>query len=1200
MSHSLPSLIRSIRGHSLVASFFAALAASVGFAQTTVMLPGHVMPHVSAATKLGRVRPDESMRIGLAVRLDDALLKEALDQLYGARPAAKKFLTSAEFAQKFELQAKRAQLKEFAQARGMEVVAEEDRPESMVVKVSGNAATVEQAFGVQLNWYRDAAGRVFRAHESDPVVPAALQSHLSAVVGLSDIQGIFQPHLTGGPVAPTFQSFSLAGTGPGGGLAPSDIKTMYQLPTATTMGAGQTVALFELAQFNPADLAVYTTQFNLPAVPLTVIDLDGFSSTCNPGGCIGLGTAEVDLDMELIAGIAPGLSQIMVYDGINSEQGALDVFNQIATDNLAQVVSTSWGQPEANAGSAILQAENQIFQRMALQGQSMFAASGDAGNYGANGVNALDPAAQPYVTSVGGTSLSGSVQAPVETAWSGSGGGLSAFWPLPAYQTGLAGAASQQFRNAPDVSLDADPASPYATYVNGAWYNFGGTSASAPLWAGFTAIVDQSRKTSGLAPLGFANPMLYELAASTQYSNLYRDITSGNNGTYFAAPGYDNVTGWGSYLGTPLLNALSQATSGVTIYSPVAGQEVISPVSISGSAAGPTFASYRVEYGEGSNPANFNLIGTVHTTPVSFGVLETWNTSGLTSDVYTLRLTVTDTSNQTTSVTTYPLILDNTPPTAPAQANLMAQSPTSLALSWATSSDNIAVTGYRVDLSTSPQFSSYVTGYQNLDVHGVTALTINSLTPSTTYYARARAYDAAGNVSQNSPVAQATTPTAVVPPPVPGVAVYDPIMMAPVCHAGGANSCDSGGLLNGRAGLAGGGAEPNQPNSLFNSCQDGTAGAYHLNESNDHLTVSTVNGQAFAPGSSVRVDATVFANVNFGADWLDLYYAANANSPVWALIGTLKAKAAGSQVLSMTYTLPAGALQAVRATFRQGGRASSCSAGVYDDHDDLAFAVSSGTPSPAAPVITSPSSGTGTAGSPFSYTITATNNPARFNATGLPPQLTVNTTTGVISGTPLSAGTYTVTLSATNASGTGTGTLIVTINPGANPPPGITSPLSASGTEGSNFTYSIAATNNPTSYNAVGLPSGLSINTATGLISGIPGAAGLFNVTLTASNAGGTGSAILALTIFPPLPPSAPVANFTVTAASGSAPLTVTLDASASSGGNLTYGWNFGDHSVGFGAVATHTYTQPGTYAISLTVTNSVGNAHGRGVVVVH
>src|SRR5438552_14372771 len=136
---------------------------------------------------------------------------------------------------------------------------------------------------------------------------------------------------------------------------------------------------------------------------------------------------------------------------------------------------------------------------------------------------------------------------------------------------------------------------------------------------------------------------------------------------------------------------------------------------------------------------------------------------------------------------------------------------------------------------------------------------------------------------------------------------------------------------------------------------------------------------------------------------------------------------------------------------------------------------------PPPPVITSASTASGTVGVAFSYQITATNNPTSYNATGLPAGLTVNTSTGLISGTPTTAGTYSVTISATNAGGTGSATLTLTINPAK---PVITSSLTATGQVGVAFSYSITATNNPTSYNATGLPAGLTVNTSTGLISG--------------------------------------------------------------------------------------------------------------------
>ena len=170
-------------------------------------------------------------------------------------------------------------------------------------------------------------------------------------------------------------------------------------------------------------------------------------------------------------------------------------------------------------------------------------------------------------------------------------------------------------------------------------------------------------------------------------------------------------------------------------------------------------------------------------------------------------------------------------------------------------------------------------------------------------------------------------------------ATFDATLQVPKCAVVGI-SCDSGTLLQGR-GTKGpsGGPEPNQPNTINDSCADGTSGTYHSDESNDAIKVSTNDGTAFAPGKTVTIEATVWAWSTGSQDTLDLYYAADANSPSWTFIASLSPPAGGAQTLSTTYTLPSGTLQAVRARFRYQGSASSCSTGNYDDHDDLVFAV---------------------------------------------------------------------------------------------------------------------------------------------------------------------------------------------------------------------------------------------------------------------
>jgi hypothetical protein len=190
-------------------------------------------------------------------------------------------------------------------------------------------------------------------------------------------------------------------------------------------------------------------------------------------------------------------------------------------------------------------------------------------------------------------------------------------------------------------------------------------------------------------------------------------------------------------------------------------------------------------------------------------------------------------------------------------------------------------------------------------------------------------------VTMNGPITETASFT-----PNTSQASYDPVLKAPKCGQPG-SVCNSGTLLNGRSNMTGG-AELNQPNTINNSCADGTSGTYHTDESLDAIKVSTLDGTNFAPGKAVRIDVTFWA-WSTSSDYLDLFYAADASSPNWIHLLTVQPTATGNQVLTTTYQLPTGgSLQAVRAVFRFGGSVSPCGSNSgYDDHDDLIFAIGS-------------------------------------------------------------------------------------------------------------------------------------------------------------------------------------------------------------------------------------------------------------------
>ena len=498
-----------------------------------------------------------------------ARVADPADALYGH------FLTPAEFAARFgPTQASYDAVAAWAQSQGLHITGRHSN--RLLLDAAGPASAAEAAFRVHFYQYRAADGRLFRAPDADPSVPASLTGHVSGVVGLST-GSVRRPYKRRRPG--TVHAEVTGGTGPLGGLAPVDIKTAYNLRGTSLTGSGQTLAVFELDGYRTSDIRVYESKFGLPTMPLQNILVGGASGTA------GTNIDEVTLDIELQNALAPGAAKMLVYETTNTDSGVLGGYSRIAEDNLAKQISTSWGLDEPESTTSFMQSENTIFRQMAAQGQTMYAAAGDNGAYDSgqvsDGTTVDDPASQPYVCGVGGTSLSTRTVGGAylsETTWNAgsatdgaSGGGFSSLWAIPTWQQGAVTSSvggSQTRRNVPDVSLNADPNTGYAIYVSGAWTVYGGCSAAAPLWAGFTALVNQQRAALGMAPLGQASPALYPLLKTAAYTSDFHDIADGSTNLFYpAVTGYDDATGLGTFNGANLLASLSTPAASTPTHS---------------------------------------------------------------------------------------------------------------------------------------------------------------------------------------------------------------------------------------------------------------------------------------------------------------------------------------------------------------------------------------------------------------------------------------------------------------------------------------------------------------------------------------------------------------------------------------------------------------------------------------------------------
>lgn len=686
------------------------------------------------ARQVGTTSASKTLHVTVALAPRDPLGLHAFASAVSTpgSPDYRHYLTVGQFAQRYgATSAAVAQVESTLRSEGLHVGA--PAANHLTLPVTGTVAKVDKAFAVSERQVRLHGGRVAYANAQAPKLPASAADHIQSVIGLDNLtmakpmlahagksggaraharsaaraavtthasarSSAARPQAAGTP-SPCSAAQALQATpgtslsaGPEGYTA-DQIGAAYgtsSLLGAGDTGAGQTIAMFELESWYPSDAAAYQACYGTHA-QVSQVNVDGGGSAGSDGGL------EPALDVELATTSAPG-ANVLVYDAPNSGQGMLDEWSAIISQDQAKVVSTSWGACEAAENSqGFLQSENTLFEEAAAQGQTVLAAAGDSGSAACSGndpadtsLSVSDPASQPFVTGVGGTSLyTGSNSnpsyytpgtTPAQGVWndgpsatgaSATGGGVSAVWGMPSYQSTAAsglgvinahsgGSCGQTYcREVPDVSFNADPNTGYVVdahdvYGSG-WTIAGGTSAAAPMWAAYIALANAQSSCRGLT-VGFANPLLYQ-TASAAYSSDFEDVANPspissaadndglgvNGGLYPVTANYDMTTGLGTLSGANLAPALCAAAApvySVTVANPgtqqsTVGTAVTLPIAASDSGgASLTYSATGLPAGLAINPTTGVISGTpttVQTTTVTVSASDRYTNAGSTT-----------------------------------------------------------------------------------------------------------------------------------------------------------------------------------------------------------------------------------------------------------------------------------------------------------------------------------------------------------------------------------------------------------------------------------------------------------------------------------------------------------------------------------------------------------------------------------------
>jgi Pro-kumamolisin, activation domain/Bacterial Ig-like domain (group 3) len=535
-----------------------------------------------------------SLNIGLAVHDSaglDAVIRAA------STPGSTEFghyLTPAQYMARFApSDAEVAAVRQWLTGEGVRVTGVSS--DHLIVSAQAATATAERAFGVTVNDYRSGP-RPFFSNDVAPSVPAGLAVHW--VSGLSNFD-VLKSFADPAP-APDVRS---------GGYRPSDFQQGYNVNgvlLAPAHRANDESIGFTLwgAPLLQADLTAFATNTGSPQVTVTASGTPASDQIkfipCSVSSCTAVSADphtnawdETAMDVESGHGVAPG-SHLKYWLASMSVQGVLEpdfqavenALSAAANDPTVTVVSNSWGFG-VDANDPTMDAS---LQHAAAVGKTFFFSSGDSA-----GISY--PATSPYVVSVGGTNLNldGSFNYASESAWDLSGNGCSKVFGRPSWQVGV-GAATCGGRAEPDVAADGAPATGAYVFYAGGHQQIGGTSLSAPLWAGMTAVWNEALHQALRPAVGFVAPALSSIANNPSvYQTDFHDVRSGSAGGHAAGPGWDEVTGWGSpnlaKLVAQYINQIPTTTTLTASPNPLAiGHSVVFTATVSPAPASGTVA----------------------------------------------------------------------------------------------------------------------------------------------------------------------------------------------------------------------------------------------------------------------------------------------------------------------------------------------------------------------------------------------------------------------------------------------------------------------------------------------------------------------------------------------------------------------------------------------------------------------------------